>query len=176
MVSYAIYLSYFNVWHHSGGLFFAKPMRSLGYVTMLDPFQQLYGKRMGGLLFIPALMGEIFWSAAILSALGGLLSDGITSALKICLYVWTEVSALFLSALIELNVLSCRCHPERDRGHKHQHVGGDLGPDSYLLHTRWRTLLCRVHRCGPALLYLLGFGEFHHQHLHVSYHLLDKNF
>lgn len=46
-------------------------MRSRGYVTMLDPFQQLYGKRMGGLLFIPALMGEIFWSAAILSALGG---------------------------------------------------------------------------------------------------------
>ncbi|XP_048826201.1 high-affinity choline transporter 1-like [Brienomyrus brachyistius] len=57
-----------------GGLFFAKPMRSKGYVTMLDPFQQLYGKRMGGLLFIPALMGEIFWSAAILSALGATLS------------------------------------------------------------------------------------------------------
>lgn len=55
-----------------GGLFFAKPMRSKGYVTMLDPFQQIYGKRMGGLLFIPALMGEIFWSAAILSALGRL--------------------------------------------------------------------------------------------------------
>ncbi|XP_044222009.1 high-affinity choline transporter 1-like [Thunnus albacares] len=49
-------------------------MRSRGYVTMLDPFQQLYGKRMGGLLFIPALMGEIFWSAAILSALGATLS------------------------------------------------------------------------------------------------------
>nr|XP_020470082.1 high affinity choline transporter 1 [Monopterus albus]XP_020470083.1 high affinity choline transporter 1 [Monopterus albus] len=57
-----------------GGLFFAKPMRSRGYVTMLDPFQQLYGKRMGGLLFIPALMGEMFWSAAILSALGATLS------------------------------------------------------------------------------------------------------
>ncbi|XP_013866946.1 high-affinity choline transporter 1 [Austrofundulus limnaeus] len=57
-----------------GGLFFAKPMRSRGYVTMLDPFQMLYGKRMGGLLFIPALMGEIFWSAAILSALGATLS------------------------------------------------------------------------------------------------------
>ncbi|XP_068185409.1 high-affinity choline transporter 1-like [Antennarius striatus] len=57
-----------------GGLFFAKRMRSRGYVTMLDPFQQLYGKRMGGLLFIPALMGEIFWSAAILSALGATLS------------------------------------------------------------------------------------------------------
>ncbi|KAJ8415160.1 hypothetical protein AAFF_G00008580 [Aldrovandia affinis] len=57
-----------------GGMFFAKPMRSRGYVTMLDPFQQIYGKRMGGLLFIPALMGEIFWSAAILSALGATLS------------------------------------------------------------------------------------------------------
>ncbi|MEQ2281234.1 Chitinase 1 [Ameca splendens] len=57
-----------------GGLFFAKPMRSRGYVTMLDPFQQIYGERMGGLLFIPALMGEIFWSAAILSALGATLS------------------------------------------------------------------------------------------------------
>lgn len=54
----------------AGGLFFAKPMRSKGYVTMLDPFQQLYGKRMGGLLFIPALMGEMFWAAAIFSALG----------------------------------------------------------------------------------------------------------
>uniref|UniRef100_A0A2K5QUG6 Solute carrier family 5 member 7 n=1 Tax=Cebus imitator TaxID=2715852 RepID=A0A2K5QUG6_CEBIM len=52
-----------------GGLFFAKPMRSKGYVTMLDPFQQIYGKRMGGLLFIPALMGEMFWAAAIFSAL-----------------------------------------------------------------------------------------------------------
>lgn len=53
-------------------------MRSRGYVTMLDPFQQLYGKRMGGLLFIPALMGEIFWSAAILSALGRCLLLRIT--------------------------------------------------------------------------------------------------
>lgn len=64
--------------YHSGGLFFAKPMRSRGYVTMLDPFQQLYGKRMGGLLFIPALMGEIFWSAAILSALGRCLFNQIS--------------------------------------------------------------------------------------------------
>lgn len=57
-----------------GGLFFAKPMRMAnggrGYVTMLDPFQEKYGSRIGGLLFLPALCGEIFWSAAILSALG----------------------------------------------------------------------------------------------------------
>jgi high affinity choline transporter 7 len=51
-------------------MFFAKRMRSEGYVTMLDPFQQKYGERMGGLLYIPALLGEVFWSAAILGALG----------------------------------------------------------------------------------------------------------
>ena len=53
-----------------GGLFFADKMRSEGYVTMLDPFQRKYGERMGGLLYLPALLGEVFWSAAILSALG----------------------------------------------------------------------------------------------------------
>ena len=42
-------------------------MRSKGYVTMLDPFQQKYGDMMSGLLFIPALLGEVFWSAVIAS-------------------------------------------------------------------------------------------------------------
>lgn len=48
-------------------------MRNQGYVTMLDPFQAKFGERMGGFLFIPALLGEVFWSAAILAALGNLL-------------------------------------------------------------------------------------------------------
>ena len=54
----------------AGGLFFANKMRTQGYVTMLDPFQQKYGGRMGGLIYIPALMGEVFWTGAVLSALG----------------------------------------------------------------------------------------------------------
>lgn len=57
-----------------GGFLFARKMRREGYVTMIDPFQRKYGERMGGLLFIPALLGEIFWSAAILSALGNSFS------------------------------------------------------------------------------------------------------
>ena len=57
-----------------GGLFFATQMREQGYVTMLDPFQEVLGSRMGGLLFLPALCGEIFWSAAILAALGATVS------------------------------------------------------------------------------------------------------
>ncbi|CAJ0568543.1 unnamed protein product, partial [Mesorhabditis spiculigera] len=57
-----------------GGVLFAKRMREEGYITMLDPFQIKYGQRVGGLMFVPALFGEVFWSAAILSALGATLS------------------------------------------------------------------------------------------------------
>ncbi|XP_069747247.1 high-affinity choline transporter 1 [Narcine bancroftii] len=78
-----------------GGLFFAKPMRSRGYVTMLDPFQQMYGKRMGGLLFIPALMGEIFWSAAILSALGATLSVIVDININISVVISAVIAVLY---------------------------------------------------------------------------------
>ncbi len=53
-----------------GGLFFARQMRRQKFTTLLDPFQQRYGKDAAGWLFLPALVGEIFWSAAILVALG----------------------------------------------------------------------------------------------------------
>ena len=53
-----------------GGLLFARKMRRYQFTTMLDPLSQRYGKKMAALLFIPALSGEIFWTAAILTALG----------------------------------------------------------------------------------------------------------
>lgn len=53
-----------------GGLFFAGRMRRLGFTTLLDPFETRYGKGVAAGLFLPALMGEIFWSGAILVALG----------------------------------------------------------------------------------------------------------
>ncbi|CAH8603300.1 unnamed protein product [Heterobilharzia americana] len=76
-----------------GGLFFANRMRTLGYVTMLDPFQHKYGERMCGLLFIPALLGEVFWTAAILSALGATL--GVIVDLN-------QTASIILSACIAL--------------------------------------------------------------------------
>ncbi|XP_072541338.1 high-affinity choline transporter 1-like isoform X1 [Salminus brasiliensis] len=97
-----------------GGLFFAKPMRSKGYVTMLDPFQQLYGKRMGGLLFIPALMGEIFWSAAILSALGATLSVIVDIKINMSVMIsaliaifYTLVGGLYSVAYTDVVQLFC---------------------------------------------------------------------
>ena len=52
------------------GIFFAKKMREQGYVTMMDPFNHKYGVFMTMFLYIPALLGDLFWSAAILGALG----------------------------------------------------------------------------------------------------------
>ncbi|KAM4796930.1 high affinity choline transporter 1 [Rhinophrynus dorsalis] len=97
-----------------GGLFFAKPMRSRGYVTMLDPFQQIYGKRMGGLLFIPALMGEMFWAAAILSALGATISVIVDIDINISVVVsaliatfYTLVGGLYSVAYTDVVQLFC---------------------------------------------------------------------
>lgn len=53
-----------------GGLFFAGRMRRMAFTTLLDPFEARYGKRVAAGLALPALMGEVFWSAAILVALG----------------------------------------------------------------------------------------------------------
>lgn len=67
-------MEFFSIFHFAGGIFFAHRMRREGYVTMLDPLQDVFGGRMGGLLFLPALCGEVFWSAGILAALGITLS------------------------------------------------------------------------------------------------------
>ncbi|XP_065293061.1 high-affinity choline transporter 1-like isoform X4 [Dermacentor albipictus] len=53
-----------------GGCFFAGKMRVTKALTMLDPFQQYYGKWISILLTVPAVFSEIFWSASVLTALG----------------------------------------------------------------------------------------------------------
>lgn len=89
-------------------------MRREGYVTMIDPFQRKYGERMGGLLFIPALLGEIFWSAAILSALGGTISvimelDNTTSIIvsAIVVVIYTLFGGLYSVAYTDVVQLFC---------------------------------------------------------------------
>ncbi|KAK8774542.1 hypothetical protein V5799_010925 [Amblyomma americanum] len=53
-----------------GGWFFAGKMHVTKALTMLDPFQQHYGPWIAILLCVPAICGELFWTAAILAALG----------------------------------------------------------------------------------------------------------
>lgn len=51
-------------------LLFVRQMREARYITMLDPLQKKYGNRAGGLLYVPALCGDVFWVGSILNALG----------------------------------------------------------------------------------------------------------
>jgi solute carrier family 5 (high affinity choline transporter), member 7 len=53
-----------------GGIFFARKMRRYEFTTLLDPLRQRFGKQMGAVLSLPAVTAEIFWTAAILTALG----------------------------------------------------------------------------------------------------------
>lgn len=58
----------------AGAVLFVRPMRKAEHMTMLDPFQERYGAGVGGLLFLPALCGDLFWCAAVLRALGSSLA------------------------------------------------------------------------------------------------------
>jgi len=75
-----------------GGTFFAGKMRESKYITMIDPFTNKYGN-WGSLMVIPAAISEVFWSAAILGALG--------STLHVILHLDDDVS-IIVSAVIAL--------------------------------------------------------------------------
>nr|XP_039259419.1 high affinity choline transporter 1-like isoform X2 [Styela clava] len=77
------------------GFFIAEKMRNASYVTMLDPLQNKLGRHMGALLFLPALCGDIFWAASILSALGGTLSVILNIDVKISVIFSSCVSILY---------------------------------------------------------------------------------
>ncbi len=56
-----------------GGLFFARTMRRHQFTTIVDPFALRYGEHWATILLLPALLGELFWSAELLVALGSTL-------------------------------------------------------------------------------------------------------
>ncbi|MDX1665707.1 MAG: sodium:solute symporter family protein, partial [Saprospiraceae bacterium] len=92
-----------------GGLFFARRMRRYQFRTMLDPLEQRYGKRMTAVLFLPALSGEIFWSAAILTALGttfgtilGLETNTAILLSALIAIIYTAIGGLWAVALTDL--------------------------------------------------------------------------
>lgn len=53
-----------------GGLFFAGPMRARDYTTLIDPLSERFGRSWAAVLAIPAVLGELFWSAELLVAVG----------------------------------------------------------------------------------------------------------
>jgi Na+/proline symporter len=81
-----------------GGLFFARVMRRFGFTTLIDPFEARFGKRWAAVLFLPALAGELFWSAELLVAAGStfgvILGMNLTSAILVSAVVTTAYTVL----------------------------------------------------------------------------------
>lgn len=55
------------------GFTFAPRLRERGCVTLVDALQQAYGDGLGALVYLPSCVGDVCWTAAVLSALGGTL-------------------------------------------------------------------------------------------------------
>ena len=76
-----------------GGIFFSRRMRRLGFHTLIDPFESRFGKRWAAVLFIPAMLAEVFWSAELLVAIGSsfdvILGIRLTSAILLAALVVT---------------------------------------------------------------------------------------
>lgn len=92
-----------------GGIFFARKMRRFEFTTLLDPLEMRYGKKMAAILFLPALSAEIFWSAAILTALGTTFGTvlGLNSATAIIIsgsvsIAYTTLGGLWAVALTDI--------------------------------------------------------------------------
>ena len=88
-------------------------MRRHRFKTMLDPLAQRFGKQMGAVLFLPALAGEIFWTAAILVALGTTFSTvlGIDTQTSIIIsavvtIAYTAIGGLLAVALTDILQMS----------------------------------------------------------------------
>jgi high affinity choline transporter 7 len=77
-----------------GGLVFARRMRQLEFTTLIDPFESRFGKRWAAVLFLPAMMAEVFWCAELLATLGSTL--GVM--LKMSLVVAIALSAVVVIA------------------------------------------------------------------------------
>ena len=77
-----------------GGVFFARRMRQLQFVTLIDPLALRFGKHWAAVLSLPALLGEILWSAELLIAVaasfGVMLGMDLTTAILVSAAVVTS--------------------------------------------------------------------------------------
>ncbi len=74
-----------------GGIFFAGRMRKLEFTTLIDPFEARFGKRWAVVLFLPALLGEVFWSAELLAAIGSTFSVLLGMKLTVAILISAAV-------------------------------------------------------------------------------------
>ncbi|XP_008405594.1 high-affinity choline transporter 1-like [Poecilia reticulata] len=81
-----------------GGLFFAKPMREKKYVTMMDPFQEKYGRVLSGALVLPCLLVDVLWVSCTLLGLGVTMS--VILDLRFGYSVWISAAVAIVYTLL----------------------------------------------------------------------------
>src|SRR5262249_55977741 len=81
-----------------GGIFFAGVMRRYAFTTLIDPFEARFGKKWAAVLFLPAIAGEVFWSAELLVAIGStfgvILGMDLSTAILLSAVVTTGYTIL----------------------------------------------------------------------------------
>uniref|UniRef100_A0A8C6T7W9 High affinity choline transporter 1-like n=1 Tax=Neogobius melanostomus TaxID=47308 RepID=A0A8C6T7W9_9GOBI len=78
-----------------GGLFFAKPMRDKMYITMMDPFQQRYGKILSGVLVLPALLVDVLWVSCTLLGLGATMTVILDLPFSISVWISSCIAIVY---------------------------------------------------------------------------------
>ncbi len=104
-----------------GGLFFAARMRQLEYTTLIDPFESRFGRGWAAVLFLPAMLGEVCWSAELLVAIGAtfgvilntdlataiILSAAVVTAYTVIGGMWSVAyTDVFQLALVPLGMIA----------------------------------------------------------------------
>lgn len=74
------------------GLLFVPKIRQKNYVTVIDSLQNAYGEALGGVIYLPSCIGDICWTAAVLSALGSTLSVILDIDIKVSIMVSAAVA------------------------------------------------------------------------------------
>jgi solute carrier family 5 (high affinity choline transporter), member 7 len=78
-----------------GGLFFARKMRQHAFTTLIDPFEARFGKQWAAILFLPAMFGEVFWSAELLVAVGSTLAVMLGMKLSVAILLSAVVIVVY---------------------------------------------------------------------------------
>ncbi|CAN9500225.1 unnamed protein product [Ophioblennius macclurei] len=78
-----------------GGLLFAEPMRRRKYMTMLDPFQEKYGKIPTAGLSLASVLLDVIWVTATLIGLGGTMSVVLDLSFLVCIWISAAVAIVY---------------------------------------------------------------------------------
>lgn len=81
-----------------GGMFFARRMRQLEFTTLIDPFETRFGKHWAAVLFVPAMLGEVFWSAELLAAIGSTFS--VLLGMKLATAIWLSAVVVIAYTMV----------------------------------------------------------------------------